>query len=141
MSIHACCLTRMNERYILPALTFPSSLPPSLPFSTFLLFLNPPHVHHLILYINNAYSFISGLHFTILACQFIEGDFLNMQLKDWTDADVTFMNSTCYDDALIKKITSFAGQCYSTSSNPPCVIPISTLRHCTTNIILIIIVF
>ena len=44
------------------------------------------------------------------ACQFFTGDFLDLSTKDWTDADVVFMNSTCYDDALVKKIAAIAGQ-------------------------------
>ena len=45
-----------------------------------------------------------------LVCRYLLGDMLDMNLRDWTDADVVFMNSTCYDDALIKKITAISGK-------------------------------
>lgn len=31
-----------------------------------------------------------------------------MKTKDWRDADVVFINSTCYDDALMNKIGALA---------------------------------
>ncbi len=40
--------------------------------------------------------------------QFIHGDFVKMRTKDWRDADVIFINSTCYDEALMNKISDLA---------------------------------
>lgn len=41
-------------------------------------------------------------------CQFLFGDFLNLEFKDWRDGDVVFANSTCYDDELMAKIGDIA---------------------------------
>jgi hypothetical protein len=41
--------------------------------------------------------------------QFVHGDFLKMRTKDWRDADVVFINSTCYDEPLMSKIADLAG--------------------------------
>lgn len=41
--------------------------------------------------------------------QFIHGDFLKMRTKDWRDADIVFINSTCYDEPLMGKIADLAG--------------------------------
>eukprot|EP01042_Synura_sphagnicola_P009429 gene9429-12100_t len=40
--------------------------------------------------------------------QFVHGDFLKMRTKDWRDADVVFINSTCYDEPLMSKIADLA---------------------------------
>jgi len=40
--------------------------------------------------------------------QMVMGDFLDLKVKDWTEADVVYMNSTCYDDRLIGKVTDLA---------------------------------
>lgn len=45
---------------------------------------------------------------TCVDCQFIHGDFLKMRTKDWRDADVVFVNSTCYDEPLMSKIADLA---------------------------------
>ena len=45
-------------------------------------------------------------------CQFFHGDFLNLDFKDWRDADVVFANSTCYDDELMEKIAAIAGRLF-----------------------------
>jgi hypothetical protein len=37
------------------------------------------------------------------------GDFLNLSLKDWRDADVVFANSTCFDDVLMSEIAKIGG--------------------------------
>jgi hypothetical protein len=41
-------------------------------------------------------------------CQLFQGDFLDLSIKDWTDADIIFANSTCYDDDLMIKIAMTA---------------------------------
>jgi hypothetical protein len=41
-------------------------------------------------------------------CQLFLGDFLDLSIKDWTDADIIFANSTCYDDDLMIKIGTTA---------------------------------
>ena len=38
----------------------------------------------------------------------IRGDFLSSLTKDWTDGDVVFANSTCYDDEMLQKISDIA---------------------------------
>jgi len=38
-------------------------------------------------------------------CQFLRGDFLDINVKDWRDADVVFVNSTCFDEQLMDKIS------------------------------------
>ena len=38
----------------------------------------------------------------------LNGDFLDLTLKDWTNADIVFANSTCYDDDLMKRIAKIA---------------------------------
>jgi len=40
--------------------------------------------------------------------QMIRGDFLNLSNTDWSDADIVFANSTCYDDELMQKISDLA---------------------------------
>lgn len=37
-------------------------------------------------------------------CQFLRGDFLDTNVKDWRDADVVFINSTCFDEPLMDKL-------------------------------------
>jgi hypothetical protein len=37
------------------------------------------------------------------------GDFRDIKLKDWRDADVIYMNCTCFDDKMIDDVTSLAG--------------------------------
>lgn len=39
---------------------------------------------------------------------FVHGDILNMKLKDWRDGDVVFINSTCFDDPLMDRISNLA---------------------------------
>jgi len=41
--------------------------------------------------------------------QMIHGDFLKLRTKDWRDADVVFMNSTCFDETLMGKVAHLAG--------------------------------
>jgi hypothetical protein len=41
-------------------------------------------------------------------CSFVFGDFLDMKVRDWRDADMVFANSTCYDDELMAKIADLA---------------------------------
>lgn len=41
--------------------------------------------------------------------QMIHGDFLKLRTKDWRDADVVFMNSTCFDESLMGKVAVIAG--------------------------------
>ncbi len=38
------------------------------------------------------------------------GDFLNLRLKDWRNADVLFANSTCFDDILMTEIGRWVGK-------------------------------
>lgn len=45
--------------------------------------------------------------------QFVHGDFLKMRTKDWRDADVVFINSTCYDEPLMSKIADLAGRYFA----------------------------
>lgn len=40
----------------------------------------------------------------------IHGDFLKLRTKDWRDADVVFMNSTCFDETLMGKVAHLAGK-------------------------------
>lgn len=40
----------------------------------------------------------------------IHGDFLKLRTKDWRDADVVFMNSTCFDEALMSKVAHLASK-------------------------------
>jgi len=40
----------------------------------------------------------------------IHGDFLKLRTKDWRDADVVFMNSTCFDESLMGKVAVVAGE-------------------------------
>lgn len=47
---------------------------------------------------------------TSLDVQMIQGDFLKMRTKDWRDADILFLNSTCYDESMMTKIAQFAGR-------------------------------
>ncbi len=37
------------------------------------------------------------------------GDITNIEFNDWSDADIVFANSTCYDDALMEKLSNIAG--------------------------------
>jgi hypothetical protein len=41
--------------------------------------------------------------------EFIHGDATDFSVKDWSDADVVFANSTCFDDTLMGKIAVCAG--------------------------------
>eukprot|EP01038_Epipyxis_sp_PR26KG_P005211 gene5211-7249_t len=41
-------------------------------------------------------------------CQMIHGDFLKVKFKDWRDADVVFVNSTCYDDNVMTELAQLA---------------------------------
>eukprot|EP01038_Epipyxis_sp_PR26KG_P005213 gene5213-7251_t len=41
-------------------------------------------------------------------CQMIHGDFLKVKFKNWRDADVVFVNSTCYDDNVITELAKLA---------------------------------
>ena len=41
----------------------------------------------------------------------IHGDFLKLRTKDWRDADVVFMNSTCFDESLMGKVAAIACKC------------------------------
>ena len=38
----------------------------------------------------------------------IRGDVLSRITKDWTDGDVVFANSTCFDDELMQQICNIA---------------------------------
>ena len=38
----------------------------------------------------------------------IRGDILNRITKDWTDGDVIFANSTCFDDEMMQKVSDIA---------------------------------
>jgi Histone methylation protein DOT1 len=38
----------------------------------------------------------------------VNSDFLNLALHDWTDADVVFANSVCFDDELYHNVTNLA---------------------------------
>jgi hypothetical protein len=58
------------------------------------------------MHVNSFVSSCFGDHFA--ACQFIQGDFTNLDIKDWRDADVVFANSTCYDDEMMDKISRIA---------------------------------
>jgi hypothetical protein len=40
---------------------------------------------------------------------FFFGSFLDMNVKDWTDGDVVFANSTCYNNDLMTKLSLIAG--------------------------------
>lgn len=40
--------------------------------------------------------------------KFIHGNALDLSLCDWTDGDVVFANSTCFDDGLMLKLASAA---------------------------------
>ena len=42
-------------------------------------------------------------------CQMIHGSFLDLSVKDWRDADVVYVNSTCFDEELMEKIAAIAG--------------------------------
>lgn len=42
--------------------------------------------------------------------QMIHGDFLKLRTKDWRDADVVFMNSTCFDESLMSKVAVIASK-------------------------------
>ncbi len=44
----------------------------------------------------------------VTQCQMINGDFLDMSVKDWRNADIVFANSTCYEDDLMKRIAKVA---------------------------------
>jgi len=37
-------------------------------------------------------------------CQFIRGDFLDSNAKDWRDGDLVFINSTCFDEITMEKL-------------------------------------
>lgn len=39
------------------------------------------------------------------------GDMLDLSCKNWTNGDVVFINSTCYDDELMLKLAHLAGKC------------------------------
>jgi len=39
-------------------------------------------------------------------CQMIKGDFRDLNVKDWTDGDIVFANSTCYDDSIMDSIAN-----------------------------------
>ena len=39
-------------------------------------------------------------------CQMIKGDFRDFNVKDWTDGDIVFANSTCYDDGIMDSIAN-----------------------------------
>jgi hypothetical protein len=39
-----------------------------------------------------------------------QGDVLDLHLKDWTDGDIVFMNSTCFDDDLMDDLAKLAGK-------------------------------
>lgn len=41
-------------------------------------------------------------------CQLIKGSVLKLSVKDWRDADVVFVNSTCFDEALMMGIANIA---------------------------------
>jgi hypothetical protein len=43
------------------------------------------------------------------AVEVYHGDFLDLSLKDWRDADVVFANSTCFDDVLMSEIAKIGG--------------------------------
>ena len=42
--------------------------------------------------------------------EFLNGDFLNIKWCDWTVGDVVFVNSTCFDDTLMSKISDRASK-------------------------------
>lgn len=49
----------------------------------------------------------------IVYCTVVEmrlGDILDLSLKNWTNGTVVFMNSTCYDDEMMRKLAHLAGQ-------------------------------
>ncbi len=48
--------------------------------------------------------------------QMIHGDFLKLRTKDWRDADVVFMNSTCFDETLMGKVAHLAGKYFAVLS-------------------------
>jgi len=39
----------------------------------------------------------------------LKGDFFNMALRDWRDADVVFANSTCYDEEMMTQLANVGG--------------------------------
>ena len=43
----------------------------------------------------------------------IHGDCTKLRTKDWSDADVIFINSTCFDENTMSKIAIMAGECMS----------------------------
>lgn len=52
--------------------------------------------------------------------QMVRGDFLNQVTTDWTDADIVFANSTCYDDDLMQRISDIACEGYGFSCSYIC---------------------
>ncbi len=53
------------------------------------------------------HAFTAGREFQTHV-NFVHGDILNMRLKDWRDGDIVFMNSTCFDDALMDRVSNLA---------------------------------
>lgn len=43
--------------------------------------------------------------------EFVHGDATDQLVKDWGDADVVFVNSTSFDQALMKQIADAAVNC------------------------------
>merc|ERR1712167_153823 len=43
--------------------------------------------------------------------EFFHGDACDFDVKDWSDADVCFANSTCFDDVLMTRVAEKAASC------------------------------
>ena len=64
--------------------------------------------------------------------QLIHGDFTAL---DWQDSNVVFINSTCFDDVLMEKITNLAEK-----TRPGTFFMTTTSRSCTTLCIMFLLV-
>lgn len=45
---------------------------------------------------------------SISEVEFIHGDALDPDVCDWTDGDIVFANSTCFDDPFMRRLASAA---------------------------------